>query len=127
VRVALDTNILAYAEGVNGIEMKRTALVVVEKLPEGSVLCSRPSLLPTPNPDPGSSHWFLSPRDSHLQASRQERLCGLAPWFEIQSPESSGPALVWFLEVQREFGGSAGGNRSMWRQARSIGRRRRGG
>jgi predicted nucleic acid-binding protein len=38
VRVALDTNILAYAEGVNGTEMKRTALVVVEKLPEGSVL-----------------------------------------------------------------------------------------
>jgi predicted nucleic acid-binding protein len=38
VRVALDTNILAYAEGVNGTEMKRTALVVVEMLPEGSVL-----------------------------------------------------------------------------------------
>jgi predicted nucleic acid-binding protein len=36
--VALDTNILAYAEGVNGASMKRTALELVEKLPEGTVL-----------------------------------------------------------------------------------------
>jgi predicted nucleic acid-binding protein len=36
MRVALDTNILAYAEGVNGAAMKQTALKVVEKLPEGA-------------------------------------------------------------------------------------------
>jgi predicted nucleic acid-binding protein len=38
VRVALDTNILAYAEGVNGADMKRTALDLIEKLPENAVL-----------------------------------------------------------------------------------------
>ncbi|HEV3510419.1 MAG TPA: PIN domain-containing protein [Candidatus Sulfotelmatobacter sp.] len=38
MRVALDTNILAYAEGVNGADMKRTALELVEKLPESAVL-----------------------------------------------------------------------------------------
>jgi predicted nucleic acid-binding protein len=38
VRVALDTNILAYAEGVNGADMKRTALELVEKLPDSAVL-----------------------------------------------------------------------------------------
>lgn len=38
MRVALDTNILAYAEGVNGAARKRAALAIVEKLPEGSVL-----------------------------------------------------------------------------------------
>jgi len=38
VRVALDTNILAYAEGVNGPDMKRTALELVQKLPEDAVL-----------------------------------------------------------------------------------------
>jgi predicted nucleic acid-binding protein len=38
VRVALDTNILAYAEGVNGAAMKRAALELVQKLPEGAVL-----------------------------------------------------------------------------------------
>lgn len=38
MRVALDTNVLAYAEGVNGEDMKRTALELVEKLPESAVL-----------------------------------------------------------------------------------------
>ena len=38
MRVALDTNILAYAEGVNGAAMKDTALALVKKLPEGTVL-----------------------------------------------------------------------------------------
>lgn len=38
MRVALDTNILAYAEGVNGSAMKRTALGLVEKLPAGAAL-----------------------------------------------------------------------------------------
>ena len=34
MRVAFDTNILAYAEGVNGSEMKRQALAFVETLPD---------------------------------------------------------------------------------------------
>ena len=38
MRVALDTNILAYAEGVNGAVMKRAALELVQKLPESAVL-----------------------------------------------------------------------------------------
>ena len=38
MRVALDTNILAYAEGVNGVAMKRAALELVQKLPEGAAL-----------------------------------------------------------------------------------------
>jgi len=38
VRVALDTNILAYAEGVNGGAMKRVALELIQKLPEGATL-----------------------------------------------------------------------------------------
>jgi predicted nucleic acid-binding protein len=38
VRVALDTNVLAYAEGVNGLSMKRLALELVERLPQASVV-----------------------------------------------------------------------------------------
>jgi predicted nucleic acid-binding protein len=38
VRVALDTNVLAYAEGVNGTPMKKTALELVQKLPDGVTL-----------------------------------------------------------------------------------------
>jgi predicted nucleic acid-binding protein len=38
VRVALDTNILAYAEGVNGVAMKNVALELVDGLPQTSVV-----------------------------------------------------------------------------------------
>jgi predicted nucleic acid-binding protein len=38
VRVALDTNVLAYAEGVNGVPMKKAALELVQRLPEGTAL-----------------------------------------------------------------------------------------
>ena len=38
MRLALDTNILAYAEGVNCAAMKRTALDLIDKLPQDSVL-----------------------------------------------------------------------------------------
>lgn len=34
MRVALDTNVLAYAEGVNGAAMKRSALKLIERLPQ---------------------------------------------------------------------------------------------
>ena len=36
MRIALDTNILAYAEGVNGSARKRAALELIRKLPERS-------------------------------------------------------------------------------------------
>jgi len=38
VRVALDTNILAYAEGVNGAARKGIALDLIQRLPAGSAL-----------------------------------------------------------------------------------------
>jgi len=38
MRVALDTNVLAYAEGVNGADMRKAALELVERLPEGTAL-----------------------------------------------------------------------------------------
>jgi predicted nucleic acid-binding protein len=38
MRVALDTNILAYAEGLNGAYMKRSALALLEKLPQNEVV-----------------------------------------------------------------------------------------
>ena len=35
---ALDTNILAYAEGINGVEMRKTALGLLQQLPPESML-----------------------------------------------------------------------------------------
>jgi predicted nucleic acid-binding protein len=38
VRVALDTNVLAYAQGINGDAMKKTALALIGALPVGAVV-----------------------------------------------------------------------------------------
>lgn len=38
MRVALDTNVLAYAEGVNGVPMQNVAVELLTKLPRGSTL-----------------------------------------------------------------------------------------
>jgi predicted nucleic acid-binding protein len=37
MRIALDTNILAYAAGVNGAEAKQTTLQIIRKLPEANI------------------------------------------------------------------------------------------
>jgi predicted nucleic acid-binding protein len=38
VRVALDTNVLAYAEGINGAARKANALELIQRLPAGSAM-----------------------------------------------------------------------------------------
>lgn len=38
MRVALDTNVLAYAEGVNGPAMKKAALELLDKMPQNLVV-----------------------------------------------------------------------------------------
>jgi predicted nucleic acid-binding protein len=38
LKVALDTNVLVYAEGVNGVSMKKVALELVDRLPQNSVV-----------------------------------------------------------------------------------------
>lgn len=38
MRVALDTNVLAYAEGVNGPQMRQSAVELVQRLPQSAVL-----------------------------------------------------------------------------------------
>jgi predicted nucleic acid-binding protein len=44
LRVALDTNVLAYAEGVNGLAMKKAALELVDRLPQSLVVLPVQSL-----------------------------------------------------------------------------------
>jgi predicted nucleic acid-binding protein len=40
MRIALDTNVLAYVEGVNGAPRKKAALTILEKLPVNSTFVS---------------------------------------------------------------------------------------
>jgi predicted nucleic acid-binding protein len=44
LRVALDTNVLAYAEGVNGLAMKKAALELLDRLPQSLVVLPVQSL-----------------------------------------------------------------------------------
>ena len=38
MRVALDTNVLAYAEGANGVTMREKALELIQRLPPGAIV-----------------------------------------------------------------------------------------
>jgi len=38
MRIALDTNILAYAEGANGVAMRDQALELIQRLPQGAIV-----------------------------------------------------------------------------------------
>ena len=38
MRIALDTNVLAYAEGVNGAIMRDKALKLIQRLPAGTIV-----------------------------------------------------------------------------------------
>ena len=38
MKVVFDTNVLVYAEGVNGVSMKKVALELVDRLPQASVV-----------------------------------------------------------------------------------------
>ena len=38
MKIALDTNVLAYAEGTNGAAMRDKALELIQRLPQGAVV-----------------------------------------------------------------------------------------
>jgi len=38
MRIALDTNVLAYAEGANGATMRDKALKLIQRLPPGAIV-----------------------------------------------------------------------------------------
>ena len=44
MRIALDTNVLAYAEGVNGAAMRDKALNLIQRLPQGDIVLSAQTL-----------------------------------------------------------------------------------
>ena len=48
MKVALDSNVLAYAEGLNGADRKRVTLELIERLPQEAVVSRErdPSRLP---------------------------------------------------------------------------------
>jgi hypothetical protein len=74
VRVALDTNILAYAEGVNGAPMKKAALGLVQGLPEGTTeQGGRASLWVEAQREEHPDRYSISDRREGPQGGRADR------------------------------------------------------
>jgi predicted nucleic acid-binding protein len=76
VRVALDTNILAYAEGVNGAPMKTAALELVHRLPEGTTLLPVQTL--------GELFNLLVRKAGRLQKRVRRSLAGEMPFLSLK-------------------------------------------
>jgi predicted nucleic acid-binding protein len=79
VKVALDTNILAYAEGTNGVEMRDQAVDLIQRLPAGSVVLPVQALGELFNvrvkkakrPAPAARTAMLTWRDAYPLATRR--------------------------------------------------------
>jgi predicted nucleic acid-binding protein len=57
MRIALDTNVLAYAEGTNGAEKRDQALAIIERLPPEAVVVPAQSLGELYNVLVRKAHW----------------------------------------------------------------------
>jgi len=75
VRVALDTNILAYSEGLGDQERCGAARTLIERLPEGSVFLPAQTL--------GELHRILISKNGNTATAAREAILGWADAFEI--------------------------------------------
>lgn len=83
MRVALDTNILGYAEGVNGEERKQEALELIRRLPTGSIVVPVQALLEL---------FSILVRKAGL--SRSEAEPKIAQWIQGYQPVASTSVLL---------------------------------
>ena len=81
MRVALDTNILAYAEGVNGAPMRKAALELVQRLPEGG---SKQKLAAVEHRKPGDPNPYVVGKDSVQRYLTVEEECAKAGLLRVQ-------------------------------------------
>lgn len=96
MRVALDTNVLAYAEGVNGDAMKQAALELVQKLPEGATVVPAQTL--------GELFNVLVRKAGRTPASARSAILS---WSDAFTPIETSPAVMLAaadLAVDHQFG-----------------------
>jgi predicted nucleic acid-binding protein len=96
VRVALDTNVLAYAEGVNGDAMKQAALELIQKLPVGATLVPAQTL--------GELFNVLVRKAGRTPASARSAILS---WSDAFTPIETSPAVMLAtadLAVDHQFG-----------------------
>lgn len=96
MRVALDTNVLAYAEGVNGDAMKQVALALVQKLPDGATVVPAQTL--------GELFNVLVRKAGRAPASARSAILS---WSDAFTPIETSPAVMLAaadLAVDHRFG-----------------------
>jgi predicted nucleic acid-binding protein len=89
MRVALDTNILAYAEGVNGAERKRAVLDLVQRLPQDSIVLPAQTL--------GELFHVLVRKAKRTPAKARAAILGWSDAFPVA--DTSGPVLQAALDL----------------------------
>lgn len=96
MRVALDTNVLAYAEGVNGEAMKQAALELLQKLPDGATVVPAQTL--------GELFNVLVRKAGRTPAGARNAILS---WSDAFTPVETSPAVMLAaadLAVDHQFG-----------------------
>lgn len=96
MRVALDTNVLAYAEGMNGAAMKQAALELLQRLPDDATLVPAQTL--------GELFNVLVRKAGRTPASARDAMLS---WSDAFTPIETSPSVMLAaadLAVDHQFG-----------------------
>jgi predicted nucleic acid-binding protein len=96
VKVALDTNILAYAEGFNDIEKRDAALELVRNLPQGGTIIPVQAL--------GELFNVLTRKAGRSQAEAREALLGWRDTFPVVETAPEGMLAAADLATDHHLG-----------------------
>lgn len=94
MKIALDTNILAYADGINGESMKRAAVELLRRLPLGSVVVPAQVLAELFN--------VLVRKDNQSRPSARKMISDWQNMYSIVP--TSGPVITSALELASAHG-----------------------
>lgn len=95
MRCAIDTNVLAYAEGVGDPERCRTAIALVEKLPEPAIVLPAQVL--------GELMLVLTRKAGRQSEAAREAVLGWADSFEVVDSTWASFQAAFDLSVNHEF------------------------
>jgi len=96
MRVAIDTNVLAYAEGVGDAERCRVAIALVDRLPEPAVLLPAQVL--------GELMLILSRKGGRTREAARDAVLGWADSFDVIDSTWASFQSAFDLSVNHEFG-----------------------
>ena len=91
MKIALDTNVMAYAEGANGTIMRDKALKLIQRLPSGAVVLPvQPNLAAIVSGGKLQFNWALATGTFQVQTANQPT----GPWTTLTLPLTTNGANV---------------------------------